>query len=67
MSHGVRRLLAAVMLLTLLAFLVAGTVECLLGTTGINVVGGILGILLAAVSADMILAGLQESGIFTFG
>src|SRR5262245_35799071 len=59
--------LAAVMLLTLVAFLVAGRLERLLGVTGMNVVGRILGILLAAVSAEMILAGLKQSGIFASG
>ena len=59
--------LAAVMLLTLLAFLVAGSIERWLGATGMNVVGRILGILLAAVSAEMILAGLKESRIFASG
>ena len=59
--------LAAVMLLTFLAFLVAGTMERWLGATGMNVVSRILGILLAAVSAEMILAGLKQSGIFPSG
>ena len=59
--------LALVMLLTLLAFLIAGTIERFLGATGMNVVGRILGILLAAVSAEMILAGLKQSGIFASG
>ena len=56
--------LAAVMLLTILAFFIAGTIERSLGATGMNVVSRILGILLAAVSAEMILAGLKQSGIF---
>ena len=56
--------LATVMLLTFLAFLIAGTIERSLGPTGMNVVSRILGILLAAVSAEMILAGLKQSGIF---
>jgi len=56
--------LAAVMLLTFAAFLVAGWIERLLGTTGMNVLSRILGILLAAVSAEMILAGLKQSGVF---
>ena len=59
--------LAAVMLLTVLAFLIAGTIERSLGTTGMNVVSRILGILLAAVSSEMILAGLKQSGIFHSG
>jgi len=59
--------LAVVMLLTFLGFLVAGTIERWLGPTGMNVVTRILGILLAAVSAEMFLAGLRESGIFASG
>jgi multiple antibiotic resistance protein len=43
---------------------VAGRIERLLGATGMNVVSRILGILLAAVSAEMILAGLKQSGVF---
>ena len=56
--------LAAVMLLTFVAFLVAGWIERLLGPTGLNVLSRILGILLTAVSAEMILAGLKQSGVF---
>jgi multiple antibiotic resistance protein len=59
--------LATVMLLTFLAFIIAGTIERALGATGMNVVSRILGILLAAVAAEMILAGLKQSGIFTSG
>ena len=59
--------LAAVMLLTVLAFLIVGTIERSLGATGMNVVSRILGILLAAVSSEMILAGLKQSGIFHSG
>ena len=56
--------LAAVMLLTFVSFLLAATFERWLGETGMNVVTRILGILLAAVSAEMILAGLKQSGVF---
>jgi len=56
--------LLVVMLLTFLAFLLAGTIERWLGETGMNVIGRVLGILLAAVSAEMILAGLRESRVF---
>jgi multiple antibiotic resistance protein len=59
--------LAVVMLLTFLGFLAAGIIERWLGATGMNVVTRILGILLAAVSAEMILAGLKQSGIFRSG
>jgi len=59
--------LAVVMLLTFLAFLLAATIERWLGPTGMNVVSRVLGILLAAVSAEMILAGLRQSGVFHSG
>jgi len=59
--------LAAVMLLTYLGFLIAGTIERWLGATGMNVVSRILGILLAALSAEMILTGLKQSGVFPSG
>jgi multiple antibiotic resistance protein len=59
--------LAAVMLLTFVGFLTAGHVERWLGGTGMNVVTRILGILLAAVSAELILVGLRESGVFRSG
>ena len=56
--------IAAIMLLTLGGLLAAETVQGWLGHTGMNVVVRILGILLAAVSAEMILTGLRDSGIF---
>jgi len=59
--------LAIVMLLTYLAFVIAGSIERWLGPTGMNVVSRVLGILLAALSAEMILTGLRQSGIFPSG
>jgi len=59
--------LAIVMLLTYLAFIIAGSIERWLGPTGMNVVSRVLGILLAALSAEMILTGLKQSGIFPSG
>ena len=56
--------LAFVLLLTFLAFLLAARIEQWLGETGMSVIARILGILLMAVSAEMILAGIQQSGIF---
>src|SRR5262245_60603157 len=56
--------LALVMLLTLVGLLAASLIERGLGHTGVNVLTRILGILLAAVSAEMILAGLRDSGVF---
>ena len=61
---GLRGLCWWTHMLTILAFLIAGTIERSLGPTGMNVVSRILGILLAAVSSEMILAGLKQSGIF---
>ena len=59
--------LAIVMLLTYLAFVIAGSIERWLGATGMNVVSRVLGILLAALSAEMILTGLKQSGVFPTG
>ena len=59
--------LAIVMLLTYLAFVIAGRIEEWLGPTGMNVVSRVLGILLAALSAEMILTGLKQSGVFPSG
>ena len=59
--------LAIVMLLTYLAFVIAGSIERWLGPTGMNVVTRVLGILLAALSAEMILTGLKQSGVFPSG
>ena len=56
--------IAVIMLLTLGGLLAAKTVQGWLGHTGMSVVVRILGILLAAVSAEMILTGLRDSGIF---
>ena len=56
--------LVSVMLLTLGALLAAATIRRWLGETGMNVVTRVLGILLTALSAEMILQGLKESGVF---
>ena len=56
---------AVIMLITLGGLLAAETVQGWLGHTGMSVVVRILGILLAAVSAEMILTGLRDSGIFS--
>ena len=57
--------IAVIMLITLGGLLAAETVQGWLGHTGMSVVVRILGILLAAVSAEMILTGLRDSGIFS--
>ena len=56
--------LGVVMLLTLGALLSAAAIRRRLGETGMSVVIRVLGILLAALSAEMILQGLKDSGVF---
>jgi len=56
--------LGLVMLLTLGALLAAATIRRWLGDTGMSVVIRVLGILLTALSAEMILQGLKDSGVF---
>ena len=56
--------LGGVMLLTLGALLAAAAIRRWLGETGMSVVIRILGILLTAVSAEMILQGFKDSGVF---
>lgn len=55
--------LCAVLLLVLLFFLAAGMIERALGTTGINVVTRLLGMLLAALSVQFVLDGLRAFGL----
>jgi multiple antibiotic resistance protein len=59
--------LAVVMLLTLAGLLASDTIKRGLGHTAMTIVERILGILLAAVSAEMILTGLKQSGVFAGG
>jgi multiple antibiotic resistance protein len=56
--------LGGVMLLTLGALLAAATIRRWLGDTGMSVVIRVLGILLTALSAEMILRGFKDSGAF---
>lgn len=56
--------LGVVMLLTLGALLAAGNIRRWLGDTGMSVVIRVLGILLTALSSEMILQGLKDSGVF---
>ena len=53
--------MAAVMSLAFVLFLTAGTIERLLGRTGINVVTRLLGMLLAALSVQFVIDGLIEA------
>jgi multiple antibiotic resistance protein len=57
-------MLALVLAITYACLAGAITVERWLGETGMNVVGRVLGILLAALAADLVLAGLRQSGVF---
>ena len=56
--------LGVVMLLTRGALLGAATIRRRLGDTGMSVVIRVVGILLTALSAEMILRGLKDSGVF---
>jgi len=56
--------LGIVMLITLGALLAAGTIRRWLGETGMSVVIRVLGILLTALAAEMILRGFKDSGVF---
>jgi len=60
---AVHLVMAAVIGLTFLMFLTAGTIERLLGPTGINVVTRLLGMLLAALSVQFVLDGLRNYGL----
>ncbi|MGE3474420.1 MAG: MarC family protein [Rhodospirillaceae bacterium] len=53
--------MVAVLLITGLAFLVAGPIMRMLGVTGINVMTRVLGIILAALAVSNILEGLRAS------
>jgi multiple antibiotic resistance protein len=58
---GVLAALVVALGLTLLCLLAAGRVGRLLGATGANVIGRVLGVLLAALAAQIALEGLRES------
>jgi len=53
--------LAAVLVLTLLCLLAAGGISRLLGVTGVNVIGRISGVVLAALAVQFMLDGLKAS------
>jgi len=55
--------LAAALLLTLVALLFAGSLAKLLGQIGANVVSRVLGVVLAALAAQMVLDGIAGSGL----
>lgn len=64
---GVIGVMAAVMLVVLVFFFLAGVIERALGTTGITVVTRLLGMLLAALSVQFVLDGLRDFGFATLG
>ncbi|HEV7267953.1 MAG TPA: MarC family protein [Falsiroseomonas sp.] len=53
--------LVVVLVLALVCLLAAGRVARLLGTTGSHVIGRVLGVLLAALAAQIALEGVRES------
>jgi multiple antibiotic resistance protein len=56
-------MLTLVLLLTLLSLLAASRIVKLFGVTGVNVITRVLGIMLAALAAQYLLDGLQESQV----
>ncbi|RDC74539.1 MarC family protein [Rhodovulum sp. 12E13] len=60
---GVHLVMAAVLALVLLLFLASGLIERALGATGILVVTRLLGMLLAALSVQFVLDGIEGAGL----
>jgi multiple antibiotic resistance protein len=60
-AAGVIVALAAIMALTLALLLAAAQVVRLLGVTGSNVVSRVLGVILAALAAQLVLDGIAEA------
>jgi multiple antibiotic resistance protein len=56
-------MLTLVLLLTLASLLVAGRIVKWFGITGVNVITRVSGIVLAALAAQYVLDGIQESGL----
>jgi multiple antibiotic resistance protein len=60
---GVHLVMAAVLALVLMLFLASGLIERALGATGILVVTRLLGMLLAALSVQFVLDGIEGAGL----
>ena len=64
---GVLAMLALVLALVLAVLLLAARLVGVLGVTGVNVIGRVLGILLGALAVQFILDGITASGLFAGG
>lgn len=60
---GILAIMVGVLVIGLVFFLLAGSIECALGRTGIVVTTRLLGMLLAALSVQFVLDGLRDFGI----
>ena len=61
----IHAVMASVLAVVFILFLGAGLLERLLGNTGINVVTRLLGMLLAALSVQFVLNGIQDLGFLS--
>lgn len=55
--------LAAILILTFALLILAGKVQALLGVTGMNVIGRVMGVLLTALAVQFIFDGIAQSGL----
>lgn len=55
--------LAAILVLTFAMLVLAGKVQALLGVTGMNVIGRVMGVLLTALAVQFIFDGIAQSGL----
>jgi multiple antibiotic resistance protein len=56
--------LVAILLLTFISLLLAGTIQKFLGVTGMHVITRVMGVLLSALAVQFIFDGIKQSGIF---
>ena len=61
---GVILLMLLILLMTLIAFLLAGKLSKLLGSSGIDIMSRLLGVLLTALAVEFIIEGLSKSVLF---